>query len=134
MPSLVVIGSGPGIGLATATLFAEKKFDKIALLSRSSARLQEDKSNILRSLASKGKTNVEVATYSVDISNSKGFQKVLDQVASALPDLTCVLFNAAKVAPSDLLKYGEEQLLEDFKVCSLPCLPSHSCTPFWEPD
>ncbi len=131
---LTLSGSGPGIGLATATLFAEKKFNKIVLLSRSSTRLQEDRSNVLRSLASRGKTDVEVTTYSVDISDSKGFQSILNQAASALPDLTCVLFNAAKVAPSDLLTYGEEQMLEDFKVGSLSCLASHWRLPFCEPD
>lgn len=116
MPSLLVIGSGPGIALSTAALFAEKKFNKVALLARSPERLPQDKAGILEILKSKGKKDIEVVTWSVDISNSAAFKKVLGEVEQKYDDLTCVLFNAAKVAPSQLLEYPEEEIVKDFMV------------------
>ena len=38
---LVIVGTGPGIGLAAASLFASKGFN-VALLSRNPDRLKED--------------------------------------------------------------------------------------------
>ncbi len=119
MPSLLVIGSGPGIGLATTTLFAEKKFNKVALLSRSSSRLQEDKAAILKSLEFKGKNDVEVNTWSIDIVNVKAFKNVLREVGKKHADLSCVVFNAARVETSDLLTFDEENMLKDFQACYL---------------
>jgi hypothetical protein len=51
-PVLVVIGSGPGNGLSAASVFASRKFDKIALIARDSARLAKEKSS--RSPSCKG--------------------------------------------------------------------------------
>lgn len=117
MPSLVVVGSGPGIALSTAALFAEKKFDKVALISRSKSRIQQDQSSLLETLAKKNKTDIEVSTWNVDVNDSSAFKKVLQEVGEKHGDTTCVLFNAAKVAPSELLKYSEEEMIDDFKVC-----------------
>lgn len=119
MPSLLVIGSGPGIALSTAALFAEKKFNKVALLARSPERLPQDKAGILEILKSKGKKDIEVVTWSVDISNSAAFKKVLGEVEQKYDDLTCVLFNAAKVAPSQLLEYPEEEIVKDFMTTNI---------------
>ncbi len=55
MSVLVVIGSGPGIGVATASLFAQKRSGKIALLARNASRLQEDKSSVLDAARQAGK-------------------------------------------------------------------------------
>jgi hypothetical protein len=120
MPSLAVIGSGPGIALATTALFAEKKFSKVALLARSSQRLLQDKASILEILRAKGRADVEIETWCVDISDSPAFKQVLREVSHRLGDLTCVLFNAARVAPSQLLEVAEEEIVRDFMVCPLP--------------
>lgn len=45
-PILVVLGSGPGIGLTTAKHFAKKHFSKIVLLSRNSERLEKEKREV----------------------------------------------------------------------------------------
>lgn len=111
--TLVVIGSGPQIGTSTATLFAARKFNKVALLSRNSIRIQQDRKTILDSL-SNGR-NIEVKTWSIDITDTKKFEAVLREV-EAMGDISCVLFNAARVKPSEMFEFLEEDIVEDFMV------------------
>jgi short-subunit dehydrogenase len=111
--TLVVIGSGPGIGLLTATLFAAKKFNTVVLISRNNIRIQQDQKSLFNALPST--RSVEVKTFNVDITNTKAFEKVLEDVKS-IGNISCVLFNAARVAPSELLGFPEEELLRDFQV------------------
>jgi short-subunit dehydrogenase len=113
-PTLVVIGSGPGIGVSTATVFGQKKFDKIALLSRNAQRLEQDKKTILDALRPTGRT-VEIRTWSVDITKTAEFQKVLTEVGE-FGEVSCVHFNAARVEPSALLEFDEKEILYDFMV------------------
>ena len=116
--TLVLIGSGPGIGVATASLFAARKFDRVALIARDSKRILEDRQTILDSLKATGKT-VEVKTWSVDITNTKEYEKVLGDVEK-FGSISSVIFNAARVAPSKLLEFAEEEILQDFLVRSSP--------------
>jgi short-subunit dehydrogenase len=118
---LLVIGSGPGIGVATASLFARKKFSKIALISRDKIRLSKDQDAILQAAQSAGKT-VEIKIWSVDITDSTAFTAVLKEMEE-FASFSCVLFNAARVEPSDLLTFPEEEILKDFKV--LPFILIH---------
>lgn len=117
---LLVIGSGPGIGVTTASLFAQKQFSKIGLISRDTTRLSKDRSTILKTAKAAGKT-IEVQTWSVDITNSDAFKEVLRETKS-FAIFGCVLFNAARVEPSDLLSFPEEEILRDFNVCPLSSL------------
>lgn len=117
-PVLVVIGSGPGIGLSTASIFATRKFDKIALIARDTARLSKDREGVLQAAKAAGR-DVEVSTFSQDISETASFQKTLEKIEK-LGMISCVFFNAARVQPSDLLTYEEKELVEDFMVCIFP--------------
>ena len=112
---LVVIGSGPGIGLATASLFAVRKFDKIALISRNSARLSKDQAVVLQAARAAGR-DVEVSTFSQDVGETESFQRTLKKVEE-LGQISCILFNSARVEPSDLLTYDEKEVVTDFLVC-----------------
>jgi len=114
--TLVVIGSGPGIGLSTATLFAAKKFDTVVLISRDCTRIQQDQKALINALPST--RSVEVKTFNADITDTKAFEKVLDDVKS-IGDISCVLFNAACVAPSELLEFPEGELLRDFQTTNI---------------
>ncbi|KAE9378631.1 putative NADP(+)-dependent dehydrogenase [Stipitochalara longipes BDJ] len=114
---LLVIGSGPGIGVTTASLFAQKKFTKIALIARDNSRLTKDRETILQAAKSAGKT-VEVQTWSVDITNSTSFKAVLKETEK-FATFSCVFFNAARVEPSDLLSFPEEEILKDFKTTTI---------------
>jgi short-subunit dehydrogenase len=114
--TLVVVGSGPGIGSSTAALFAARKFNKVALISRSSTRLQDDRQTVLASLPTARK--VEVKTWRVDITETQKFETVLREI-ELFGDVSCVLFNAARVEPSILLEFAEEEIVKDFMVCAL---------------
>jgi short-subunit dehydrogenase len=115
-PTLVVVGSGAGIGSSTAALFTAKKFNKVALISRSSTRLQNDRQTILDSLPTARK--VEVKTWSVDIAETQKFETVLREI-QLFGDVSCVIFNAARVEPSELFDFAEEEIVKDFMVCTL---------------
>jgi NAD(P)-dependent dehydrogenase (short-subunit alcohol dehydrogenase family) len=115
---LVVIGSGPGIGVATASIFARRKFDKIALISRDGARLQQDRATILQTATAAGR-DVEVSTFAQDVCETISFQKTLKRVEE-LGVISCVHFNAARVHPSNLLTYDEKDVVEDFVVFMSP--------------
>lgn len=110
----VLIGSGPGIGRSTAALFAEKKFDTIVLISRNAERLEEDKRAVVEQ-AQKAGRKVEVKTFAVDIVDSKALEKTLNEVGR-LGELEVLLFNAARVEPTELLKTPAEVIMKDFQV------------------
>jgi len=112
---LLVIGSGPGIGVTTSSLFAQKKFTRIGLISRDKTRLSKDRETILQAAQSASKT-IEVQTWNVDITNTTEFKAVLKETEK-FASFSCILFNAARVEPSDLLSFPEEEILRDFKVC-----------------
>lgn len=112
--TLVVIGSGPGIGAATASFFSTKGFEKVVLISRDAGRLKED-CLAVEHAAQAVQKNVHVASWAADITDTAAFQKVLDKVAS-FGTVECVLFNAARVQQSDILKEPLEDIEYDFKV------------------
>ncbi|RFU25722.1 hypothetical protein B7463_g10620, partial [Scytalidium lignicola] len=117
MSTLVVIGSGPGIGASTASLFAARKFSKIALISRNLTRLSEDRDKVIASARSAGR-NVDVKAWSVDITDSETYIKVLKEVEK-FGDVSCVHFNAARVDLSTLLEFDENEMLYDFKTTNI---------------
>lgn len=114
-PTLLVIGSGPGIGVSTAALFAQKRFERIALISRRSDRLAEDKATIATKVGSA--KNVDITTWAVDITDSVEFKKTLHDIELwAQGNIECVLYNAARVNYSTLTSFTDDELLYDFKV------------------
>jgi short-subunit dehydrogenase len=113
--TLVVIGSGPGIGVSTASLFALKKFNKIALVSRDKKRLEQDRETVLSFLSSKTDKKVEIKTWSADVIDSASYKKVLEEVEQ-FGEITCVVFNPARVKPSELFTFGENEIVKDFMV------------------
>lgn len=114
--TLVVIGSGPGIGSAVAAIFAQEGFDKIALLSRNATRLEQDRQAV-EEAAQAANRDVSVGTWAVDITDTAAYQDVLGRVSS-FGTLECILFNAARVKTSDLMEEPVEELEYDFKVSS----------------
>jgi len=114
---LVLIGSGPGIGVATASLFAAQSpqvFSSIALVSRDATRLGIDRESILAASSHA----IKVRTFSQDITDSPGFERTLKEVEK-MGTVSCVLFNAARVEPSDLFEFPDEELMRDFKTTNV---------------
>jgi len=117
-PTLLLVGSGPGVGLTTATLFAAKKFDKVALLSRSKDRLVTERETLLSALPA-GR-NVEVKTWDVDIVATEKYKSVLKEVEEWSGDgVDCVLFNAARIIPSPMLEFPAEEIVNDFMLTNI---------------
>ena len=110
---LVVVGSGPGIGVATASLFASQGFTAIALLSRNAERLKTDAESV-----SKSSGNAKIQTYAVDVGDHKALNQTLNQVEQELGSPEVVFFNAARVGPSTIGEESPEAVIEDFKVTS----------------
>ena len=104
-----MVGYGPGIGAAVTAHFAAKRFNKIAIISRS----KQDPKEVTKSWST---PNVDVRTWAVDITNTDDYVKVLASVEVFLGNLTCVVYNAARVAPSELLTFPIEEIRKDFEV------------------
>lgn len=111
--ALVVFGSGPGIGSHVAALFASRGFGKVVLLSRNAQRLEEDAS-FVKSKAS----GVSVETVTINLSDLDDVGRALQEVDKRVDGtpLECVLFNAARVGPSNLLEWTTGELENDLKV------------------
>ncbi|TVY82442.1 hypothetical protein LSUE1_G005159 [Lachnellula suecica] len=116
--TLVIIGSGPGIGVSVASLFAVRKFDTIALLSRNTTRLSNDRETVLKAAQKAGRT-VDVKTFAVDITSFE-YIRTLAKVEQ-LGNISCVVFNPARVAPGSLFELNEQQLLQDFQTTNIGC-------------
>ena len=126
--ALVVIGSGPGIGRATACRFAEQGFQHIVLLSRDATRLSED-AKAVKSAAST--VNVEILQIDLaaeEASVRNALSEVDAKLKAAGTPLEVVHYNAARVGPSKVLEWEAKSLEEDLKV-----FPAHvtvtTCTP-----
>ncbi|GAB7355150.1 hypothetical protein MBLNU459_g5720t1 [Dothideomycetes sp. NU459] len=111
---LVVVGSGPGIGSATAAVFAANGFSKIVLIARNADRLKQD-CRVVEDAARNAGKDAHVDCHAVDITDTAAYKLVLDKVAR-FGALECVFFNAARVEQSELLKHPVEDIEYDFKI------------------
>jgi len=109
---IVILGSGPGIGVGVASLFASRTFTKVALLSRNTERLREDAESV-RKAASK---DAVIKTFSIDLADTKAIERVLSEVEKELGAPEVVVYNASNVSGSRFFAYGEEGVEKDFKV------------------
>nr|POE49264.1 3-ketodihydrosphingosine reductase [Quercus suber] len=112
--ALVVFGSGPGVGLGIATLFAERGFAKVILMSRNAERLAQDAAFVRHAANDKTK----VLEIPVDAADLAHVTRSLQQVDESLQDtpLECVLFNAARTGKSEFFEFPIESFEHDLKV------------------
>lgn len=113
--TVVIIGSGPGIGSHTASIFASKRFNKVALVARNSAQLEKDAATV--SSAAPGQ--VEVKTYPTDIIDSKKLAATLSQIKNDFGAPEFILFNAAIIALTPLLEFNDEGIVQDFQISTI---------------
>lgn len=109
--SLVIVGSGPGIGVTTAALFAKNGFTKIALLARNGSRLPSDAATV-----SKAAPSATVKTYQADTSDVEGLRAALAHAERDLGPPEVVHFNAARIAPSTIGEESVDSLTSDYKI------------------
>lgn len=112
---LVLIGSGPGIGVSTAKLFASKGFN-VALLSRSASRLEEDAAKVRAAASS---SSVKVQTFPVDVADHAALKSTLESVHKSLGPPEIVVFNAARVGSSLIGEFTPDEMLQDFRINSV---------------
>ena len=112
--SLIVLGSGPGIGVTTAALLASKGFTSIALLSRNAERLKEDVATV-----QKANSSAKVQPYAVDIGDTAALQTTLKQTEADLGPPEFVFFNAARIKPSPIGEETADNLQNDFKLMNV---------------
>ncbi|MFD3586086.1 SDR family NAD(P)-dependent oxidoreductase [Streptomyces sp. NPDC058683] len=89
--SALVIGVGPGLGLALAEAFA-KDGHPVALFGRDAARLDKYASE----LTSEGRT---ARAYSVDAADPEGLEAALTRAADELGSPEVLVYNAAVMSP-----------------------------------
>jgi NAD(P)-dependent dehydrogenase (short-subunit alcohol dehydrogenase family) len=113
--TLVILGSGPGIGIAVAKVFSVRGFTHVALVSRNKERLAQDEDNVLDAIQERG-YSCRVKTWVCDISDLKQLNATLKEIES-FGSLECVLFNPARVAGKPPLEESNEAIEADFRVC-----------------
>jgi NAD(P)-dependent dehydrogenase (short-subunit alcohol dehydrogenase family) len=112
--TLVVLGSGPGIGIGVASTFAVRGFTHVALVSRDGNRLKEDKGKVLDTIQERG-YSCQVKTWTCDLTDFDQLKKTLGEI-EGFGTLECVLFNAARVAGKPPLEESTEAIEKDFRV------------------
>ncbi|KAF2273868.1 NAD(P)-binding protein [Westerdykella ornata] len=112
--TIVVFGSGPGIGSHVAAQFASQGFTHIILLARNEKRLQEDKGAVV-----KANPDAKVDILTVDLEDIKSIPAVLKQIDNLTTAVDVVFFNAAIIRFAEPLKAPVEELEQDFKITNL---------------
>jgi len=114
--TIVVFGSGPGIGNHVAKEFASNGFTHVILLARNESRLQEDKAWV-----AEAGSHVKVDTLRVDLSDLTSIPAVLGKIDDLAggAGVDVVFFNAARVKFSEPLTTPVEEIEEDFKTTNL---------------
>lgn len=112
--TIVVFGSGPGIGRSVAQEFGSNGFNHVILLARHHARLHQDKTAVENT-----SKDVKVDLLTVNLADKASLKEALAKIDSLSKDIECVLYNGARVAPSTLLEFPVEEIELDFKVYRL---------------
>lgn len=112
--TLLVLGSGPGIGVHVAQCFSVRGFTHVALVSRSAERLEKDQDHVLDAIQERG-YSCQVRTWTCDLADWEQLGTTLEEV-KGFGALKCVLFNAARVAGKPPLEEGAEEIERDFRV------------------
>jgi len=115
--TLVILGSGPGIGISVAKVFSVRGFTHVALVSRNKERLAHDEDNVLDAIQERG-YSCRVKTWVCDISDSKQLNATLKEI-EAFGSLECVLFNPARVAGKPALEESSEAIEADFRLTNI---------------
>ncbi len=123
--TLIVIGSGPGIGRAVTALFAAKRYNNVVLIARRADSLAAEKTALEQAIGAP----INVKTYAVDITDSAAVGTALDDADAAFGKPECVFFNAARVLPSAFFDHDVKEIEYDFKVgvCPSPLISRQDC-------
>ncbi|KAK3067688.1 hypothetical protein LTR53_015293 [Teratosphaeriaceae sp. CCFEE 6253] len=115
--TLLVLGSGPGIGVAVACTFSVRGFTHVALVSRDKTRLAQDEDRVYDAIQERG-YSCQVKTFVCDIANLDTLRETL-KVVESFGSLECVLFNPARVAGKPALEESIDAIQNDFQLTNL---------------
>ncbi|KAF2490448.1 NAD(P)-binding protein [Lophium mytilinum] len=108
--TVLVIGSGPGIGNHVGATFAAQGFNRVILLARNAERIKKDKKDVE---SKSGRSGISVETIQADISNKAALKDALNQVEKVGGNIECVFFNAARILPAEILSEPVDTIEED---------------------
>lgn len=106
--SILIIGAGTGLSLATARKFGKQGY-KVGLISRSKSNLE---------ILSKALSNASIENYyeTADVSNSDELHIAINSINYHLQGVDVLLYNAANVKQKNILEETIETLSKDFQV------------------
>jgi short-subunit dehydrogenase len=107
MATAIIIGAGPGLGLALAEKFGQKGFS-IALLARN----EENLSVFTKTLE---KQEVSVSTHAVDVSDFKALRQTLRGIAQK-ETVEVVIYNAVKKQFNSPLQLDVEEMVDAYRM------------------
>jgi NAD(P)-dependent dehydrogenase (short-subunit alcohol dehydrogenase family) len=106
---LLVVATGPLIGITTAVVFASKGFTHIALIARSTSNLKKLAESIPKSAITK--------TYPADVSKPDNLTAMLEQVKTDFGAPEVVLYNGSVISSGTLGAQTEEDIMNELMVC-----------------
>lgn len=104
----VVVGAGPGVGLAVARRFGQAGF-KLALLSRNTE-------NLTGSLAEMQAAGMEAESFAADSGNLASLPAVFQQVRASLGQPSVLVYNVAVLKAGLPSALDPQKLVDDFTV------------------
>jgi len=118
MPTIAIIGAGPGLGAAVARRFAREGYS-IALISRDRTKLDD----LARRLQEEGAT---VRGYAADVRDGASLESALEQAASELGPITTLQYSPlpAKTYLKNVLELTPELALEALRFSALGLIHS----------
>ncbi|KAH9872623.1 hypothetical protein J1614_005016 [Plenodomus biglobosus] len=116
--TLILFGSGPGIGNSVASAFASTGISHIILLARNSQRLLDHDAPTLQ----RAHPSIKISTLPCNLADLPSLPNVLATLdtLTASDAVEVVFFNAARIKPTpDVLDVSVAEMEEDFKTTNL---------------
>lgn len=104
----VIVGVGPGLGLAIARKFGQEGYQLAIVARRAEAIAQYTKT--LEALPAK------VSSFSADASDPPSLERAFEQIRQTLGHPNVLVYNAAVLRQDNLVALTPDELLQDFKV------------------
>lgn len=115
-PLYVVLGAGPGLGLATARRFGREGYD-VVLVGRSAVEMGP----LAETLSSEG---VSAEAAGVDLADEAAVRALVGDIGSSHGRIDVLHFNPSAWREADVLHLTPDELFEDLALGVAPLLPA----------
>jgi len=113
----IVVGVGPGMGLAISKRFGKQGF-RIAMIARSKDKLKSYSTDL-------AKFGIEAKGFPCDVSKMKNLAKTFDKIYEEFGKSEVLVFNVSILNPANPSDLKPENLIDDFKVNVASCLVAY---------